>query len=110
MLKSILFIKNKHRTIDFVFNWRNNAHSVMNMVEIEFLNRSLLSLHIVLNILTVDEVFDKSGYTKHLIYFPTTLKRNVDKLIKQYCSLRDWMKITSKGQRTASDKKMNPPR
>lgn len=64
-LKTILFIKNKHRTIDYVFNWRNNAHSVMNVVETKFLNLSLLSLQIVLNILTAREVFDKSGYTKH---------------------------------------------
>lgn len=53
MLKTILFIKCKHRTIDYVFNWKNNAHSVMNVVEIKFLNLSLLSLHIVSNIMTV---------------------------------------------------------
>lgn len=65
MLKTILFIKNKHRTIDYVFNWRNNAQSVMNVVEIKFLNLSLLSLHIVSNMLTVREVCDKPGYRKH---------------------------------------------
>lgn len=65
MLKTILFIKNKHRIIDYVFNWKNNAHSVLNVVETKFLNLSLLSLHIVLNMLTVREVCDKSWYTKH---------------------------------------------
>lgn len=67
MLKTILFIKNKHRTIDFLFNWRNNAHSVINVVEIKFLNLSLLSLQIqvIVNMLTEREVCDKSGYTKH---------------------------------------------
>lgn len=65
MLKTVLFIKNKHGTIDYVFNWRNNAHSVMNVVEIRFLNLSPSSMHIVLNILTVREVFVISQDTQN---------------------------------------------
>lgn len=66
MLKTILFIKNKHRTIDYVFNWRNNAHSVMNVDEIKFFKSfTIIFAYSFINILTVRKVCNKSGYTKH---------------------------------------------